>query len=627
MQTAAPTTDELKSRIERAQLVIEAHHLEKQAALIETAASVVGGHPRRLIESHGDLVDRREFLNDTPGWYGATDGRYANIDDRANGAERPFLETEQDFLEQLGIGRHIAKTDGIAIGALENLKNYVVGTGFSYKFTLKPREQAKAMAKQSKKLAKQKEIEQAEKKQAGADFGFGQPEEEPAPQPLPTDPLCEILQEQLEEIQEANCWPLLEREIFECSRRDGERLVVPVWGRNGQIRLKVELPEFITEPRDIRGVEEYIGEVGLDWKFGVATIPNDPANVVGFFVQRYGDIADWDFIYADKCQFIKLNSDSDVKRGFGDFYAVDESLDLSGKLLNSTTIGSKIQSDISLVRRHDPGTSGASIDAFITGAATASVNLPTANGTQQRSVKKSIPGTILDVTATEFEPGVLGQSQSPRHIETVQANYRKIGCRWAMTEYIISGDASNNAYASTLSAGAPFTKAAQAMQAFYCHHYRELMWKALALKNEKEQFCEDIQEVRKRIWLEVTPGNVEVRDRTKENEMYKSLQDDGIISPRTRAEKLDFDFDAEIAKGAKVKKDPKLDLLKQAAQDQLLDKKPEQEKKANPDQHGLQESRIDQFAKGLWPDYPGGRPLIESGSSDKEKTCFQGGLG
>ena len=86
-----------------------------------------------LREGFGELVNPREYLFDTPGFgFDRFEPRISRPEDRRHGRNAPHFETEEDLARIRGLARWLAGADETAIGVLENLTNYVVGTGFTY---------------------------------------------------------------------------------------------------------------------------------------------------------------------------------------------------------------------------------------------------------------------------------------------------------------------------------------------------------------------------------------------------------------------------------------------------------------------------------------------------------------
>src|SRR6185369_4253327 len=102
---------------------------------------------------------------------------------------------------------------------------------------------------------------------------------------------------------------------------------------------------------------------------------------------------------------------------------------------------------------------------------------PDAN-TTVRNAAYYPPGSVLKVGyGQEYLPGPMGAERNAGFELVGQYSLRRIGVRWNMPEYMISGDASNGNYSSTLVAESPFVKAREADQQFYKRHFLSILWK------------------------------------------------------------------------------------------------------------------------------------------------------
>lgn len=132
---------------------------------------------------------------------------------------------------------------------------------------------------------------------------------------------------------------------------------------------------------------------------------------------------------------------------------------------------------------------------------------------------------------------------------------RLVGIRWSMPEYLISGDASNGNYASTLVAEAPFTKAAEAMQSLEAQARRELIWKVLDCACRLGRFrrwgVETVDELRAVVEVDVTYPPVAVRNRIEDAQVAEIEKRNGVLSSRTWAEDAGRNYEEELRRGAK----------------------------------------------------------------------------
>lgn len=499
--------DALRAQLESVQ--IEAQIAEIQAA--KRAMDTVN----RLVEAEwGEPINRREYLYDSPGFYSdSTDSRISRPDDRRDGKNYPFFENEQDLANIRGIARHLSTTYETGVCISENLVNYTVGTGMG--------------------------IDAVAKKGA-----------------LVSPELVRHVSGLIADWQEAAGWyGGLEQEIVRRRDRDGESLL---WIRSTPQgpRLRIVDPEFVTEPSDPRAVESYIDQPGLSWSFGVASAPNNPADVMGYFVQWYGDGHDWDYIPAQEMHHIKANVDTGVKRGLSDFYAAYRTLEQAAKVLTNTAQGAAIQAAIAYIKESTAGTSQSALELALAGRTdkTVSITRPK-GGTDNLHLSKVRPGTIINTAGNKYHAGPLGQPSAPIYIEVIQAALRVVGARWCMPEYMISGDASNAAYASTMVAGGPFDRAIKSRQAVFARTFRSVFWKVIDWYAAKGEFREygirAGRDLRGIVEIDVQGEPAAMGDKRESFEIDKGLFDAGVMSPATLADRYGLDYESEQKKGAK----------------------------------------------------------------------------
>jgi hypothetical protein len=111
---------------------------------------------------------------------------------------------------------------------------------------------------------------------------------------------------------------------------------------------------------------------------------------------------------------------------------------------------------------------------------------------------------------------------------------------------MVSGDASNANYASTLVAESPFVKARQADQAFYARQCELLMWMVLRQAHALGQLPQvPFSEIEQLVEVQVVKPSVESRDPQQLASVQAAQIAAGILSRRTAATQAGLDYDAE----------------------------------------------------------------------------------
>lgn len=488
----------------------ELHTLrESHAALaarneqLEPLANVV------LQEGWGELVNPREYLYDTPGFGTEGDWPWGAVDlvsDRERGKCRPHFDSEQDLARQRAVARYLAGTDETSIGLLENLTNYILGTGFEY--TAEPK--------------------------AG------------------DEQLAATVQAVIDEWQESHGWRRVEREAFVRSRRDGEAFLKLDHTRGGLPRPRFIEPAAVKEPADLLSVSEYLGNIALDWAFGCGSHPYDVDDVHAYHVVADDGGATDEIIEAERCEHIKCNVDSGVKRGISDFYSALDELNQSSKLARNTAQGAAIQATIAYIKEAATGTSKAQIESSRTSRADWTHDVPTPDG-GSKTVRheRFMPGRVISVSGQKFTYGPMGQSAAPVFIDVLQMVLRRIGQRWNMPEYMISGDASNANFSSTLVAESPFVKAAESWQSWYAEAFESLHWKMLRCAWQAGRFGRGIpfSDIRRAVRIDIEPPRVSVRNAAEETARRERMHAAGLLSKQTWAAMEGLDYETEVKNG------------------------------------------------------------------------------
>jgi hypothetical protein len=459
-------------------------------------------------------VDPLEFLIDDPTFgFGKPLLPLSLVDDRRHGRNRPIFQTEAQLAMIRGAARIVAQTAPMAIGALEALGNYVIGKGFTY--------------------------ETAARSNRNCPAG-----------------LTDAVQDVIDEFCDANDWVGdRERELHNRVRRDGEAFTALYPDKNGIARTRFIEPERVTEPGNATDFEDWLAvEIPLDWVFGVVTHATDIETVFGFHVLWNPEGTDFDFLPNDDLdlalrlgsgliEHIKVNTDRNVKRGLPDMWAVLTDLVGENKLRDAVALGSAMRAAVPWITQMPTGTT----PQMAQNLAIANAN-PVTTGASAHGRLRIEKGSVFTVPkGQEYKPLPDGQEESS--VAAAAYIMRAVGTRWNMPEYMISGDASNANYSSTLIAESPFVKAREADQRFFASRFRRIFRKVLAIAARAgrfEQFgIEDVDALLSLVELQIVPPTVATRDELATAQaaaVYKQL---GVLSNRTIAAKAGEDYETE----------------------------------------------------------------------------------
>ncbi len=238
---------------------------------------------------------------------------------------------------------------------------------------------------------------------------------------------------------------------------------------------------------------------------------------------------DGSLVDAAEIQHRKLGVDANVRRGLPLFYPVRKNLRRAEKLLRNMSVVAEIQSAIALIRKHVAATS-AGVEQFVENQADVTV---TNQGTGRTShFRRYGPGTILDAMAgTEYEFPAAGLDAA-RFVVVLQAELRAIASRLVMPEFMLTSDASNANYSSTMVAEGPAVKMFQRLQHDMIEDDLDVMRRVLTGAVEAGRLPPEAIAATD---VRAIPPTLSVRDRLREAQADQILVKNGAMSVPTMA--------------------------------------------------------------------------------------------
>ena len=561
--------NDLKERADYARQLIETTQLE---ALARTARLATLGDLRESwIDDPGNYVDPREWQTDDYGrplMIGGMGSLGAQRSDRKEGDYRPFFETESELASIRAKSRWLGGANALGVGVLEKLTDYVIGTGFTFKVS-------------------------------------------PIQEGGTAESLAQLCQDAIDRFIEDNDWQGdADRELFIRSRRDGEAFAVCYARPDGGTWLRIIEPEQVVEPAQTRELDDRFGDGNAtSWTWGVHTAADDVQRVLGYYVQWSDSAADFDYLPASMVEHVKLNVDRTIKRGLSDFYPVLARLERCEKLLRNTEEGAAIQAAIAYIVEAAQGVSKAAAESAQFSRADYQTPVSGSQTTRTRFTKKLDPGTVLTVAnGQQYKPGPMGAERAPNFMIVLQAAMRWVGNRWSMPEFLVSGDASNANYASTMVAESPWVKSCQAKQHLMKRKFANIMWRVIGNAIKAGRFndlgfwsmdASAVEQLKKLVKLDIEAPQLEVRDKAAETNRRKALSDAGILSDKTWTAQEGEDWETEQANIAKQPKpEPLLMPGMQPGQ------QPGQPNQTPQRQQESAHDRLSRAAALLWEGYP-----------------------
>lgn len=458
----------------------------------------------RLIEAQLRLRSLRETKRILEGWVGTRDDfafgdpweRYRNdqlaaggvrafatVNDRRDGRNYPIFQTEDELARLRAPARILCATNHYAIGLLNGLTSYTIGTGYTYRAVPKN----KGVKRTDESVAAQRVID---------------------------------------EFVESSCWGELEQELFWRSREDGEFF----------LRLFPQgdsLPEVRTvEPEQVR---QPPGESHEDWSFGIRTDPEDVQKPLEYFVSRLDNTQEGDFVEPEDMVHCKVNVKRSIKRGLTDFaFSTADSLDVADRLRKALGEGAAIQAAIAEIVQYESATNS-QVQSLIDSQKEFSRTSPV---TGRTTVHERIPaGTRRHIPKGMTYVAPPGAANIPGYVEALQACLRGAGVRWNAPEWLASADASNNNFASSLTAESPFVLSVLRAQAIYKRLFKQVIMRVLTLVLGEALVA--------MIELQVEAPPVESRDRLAEAQTDQIYVGMGVKSVQTTQQEQGLDADQE----------------------------------------------------------------------------------
>ncbi|HQR08377.1 MAG TPA: phage portal protein [Gemmatales bacterium] len=259
---------------------------------------------------------------------------------------------------------------------------------------------------------------------------------------------------------------------------------------------------------------------------GIATETHNVEVPTHYRVQHDDERAE--LVPADRMLHCKIGVDGNVKRGQSLFVPVLDALQKYQSWLDVELIHRKVASSIVLVRKH-AGSSPSGITNFADWSAQASQ--PAASITPQQRKALLQPGTIIDAQGYDL------QYLSPdSHFDDATILGRRlllaVAAGTGLPEFMLTADAGNANYSSTLVSEGPAVKLFASWQAFFIGQWQTLfqlvMTEAVRLGLLPAEALEHVR-------LRITPPAVAVRNRKDDAEADAIYFDRGALSRRELA--------------------------------------------------------------------------------------------
>ncbi len=473
---------ELRTEAKTLRAQLQVQRLRRVSRMVESVAGA------DWVSQYADLLDRYRD--------GVTlFSPIATPNDRRYGRNFPLFQTEQELALLRAPARILCWTNAYAQGLLGGLQAYVIGTGYTYR----------AMPRTGSKR-------------------------EPSPELLKT---CQAI---LDEFDHRTEWPEWELELFRRSREDGETFLRHFLTDDGTTDVRSVEPEQVFQPP---------GETQANWSFGIRTPPGDAQTTEAFWVCYMDNMAEGEVVPKEEIVHTKVNSYRAIKRGLTDFcFDTFEALDTSAKLRRNMGQGAAVTAAIAGIRQHSTA-SAAQVQQFQQALVDYTQPIFATNG-RQANCARIEPGTILDIDkGQEYINPPGSEAAGEGRVSILQACLRGASARWNAPEWLPSADASNNNFASSLTAESPFVLSVLMGQRKYKSRFVRTHEIVLQHAADAGRLPADVLEL---VEVQCEAPSPQARNTLQEAQEAKIwVSDLAIKSPQTLAQEQGLDFDQEMA--------------------------------------------------------------------------------
>jgi len=365
-----------------------------------------------------------------------------------------------------------------AAAALEVRCSYVVGTGHTYKLVPRPG----------------REVDQA---------------------------VLDAALDELHRWMDADRWMIRQREIQYRLDRDGE-VFLRIIDDDYHPRVRFIDPEYVVPPQQAVSYDTY----------GIQVDAQDAETVTGYWVATDG--RNVVLLPAAQVQHRKANVDRLAPRGVPILWPCRESLRRSHQILRAMSTVASIQASVAAVVRRlaggtimpwaQQGDPGVGKDA------------------QGRTYQEMPPGSILHLAPGEEWDAPANRIDVGNYVAAIQAELRAVAARMCMPEYMLSGDASNANYSSTLVAEGPAVKMFERLQAEAIWYDVEILQRVLRAAERRGVLPAGLTQL---VRIEAEPPMIKTSDRLLEAQADQLLLSAGVVSRETVAARQGFDWSIE----------------------------------------------------------------------------------
>lgn len=339
-----------------------------------------------------------------------------------------------------------------------------------------------------------------------------------------------MLQEFIDELLEENKWPERQRETVLRLDRDGERFMRKFRTPDGMTKFRFVEPWQVTSAAITQTP---------DIDMGIETEPGDAETVVAFWI---ADDAGSQPVRVDasEVQHIKANVDMNVRRGVPLFWPAIKNVRRIASTLRNIGVKDELAAAMCLNRRHDEKTGLSAISALQSSVGVLQRNNPLTGTIDNLSPYG--PGSVLDTRkSTEYEALNLAEGISEM-VVGLDAMLRSLAACAGLPEFMLTSNAANGNYASTMVAEGPAVRTFRTIQSTLKCYDMELIKEAIEYAELVGRLPAGISE---RCEVQVELPQLVTRDAAAEasaNDTYVRMR---VLSKQTLSGRLGLKYDQE----------------------------------------------------------------------------------
>lgn len=410
------------------------------------------------------------------------------------------FRNEFDLARMRDIGRWLSQENEFAQNALANRVAFTVGTGLVYQ----------ALPKKS--------ITGIDEQQSLADKKTS---------------LALQSQELIDQFIESHNWGELEQELVLREDRDGEWFLKGFAIPDGTLQVRLIEPSQVSTPQSRKSIKTT--------QFGIESDSDDAQLVVGYWI-------DGQLIDASEIIHRKGEVDFNVRRGVSKLWSVRKNFTRAEKLQRNMSTVAAVQAALVAVRKFT-NSSEKQVSDFVDKKANVSFNPSVANSggnpsfnPQKTRLDNWNPGSILNMGVGQDLEFMAKGLNAANFIPVLQSDLRAIAARFVMPEFMLTSDASNANYASSMVAETPAVRQFQKQQSIYTSRGKQVMKWVLISAMAAGLLPVDLFDF---ISINVEAPSLIVRDPKKEAEANQIKANNGVLSIQTWSAKEGMDYQQE----------------------------------------------------------------------------------